>query len=142
MIMDTAQNKKNLLIIEDETALAQAMKEALEQSGYSVDTAADGEEGLKLALSKQPELIILDILMPKVDGLHMLRNLRSSGEYGKNVKVVILTNLDINDAILKDVVEMLPTFYLIKADITMEGIQSKVNEVLSGEATATATATA
>lgn len=130
--MDTTQNTKNLLVVEDEVSLAAAMKEALEQAGYHVDTAVDGEEGLKLALSKQPALIILDILMPKVDGLQMLHSLRSSGDYGKNVKVIILTNLDINDAILKDVVEMLPTFYLIKADITMEGIQSKVHEVLNG----------
>lgn len=133
--MDTVvtANKKTLLIVEDEASLVSAMKDQFEREGFKVITAVDGGEGLKTAMSVRPDLIILDILMPKVGGLEMLRTLRTQGEFGKNVKVIILTNLDTSDAILKEVTETLPTFYLIKADTTMEGLLSKVREVLDAQ---------
>jgi DNA-binding response OmpR family regulator len=137
--MDTtaAKVKIKMLIVEDEVPLATAMKDQFEREGYQVVTAGNGEDGLEMATSDHPDVIILDILMPKSSGLDMLHRLREQDEYGKNVKVVILTNLDTSDAILKDVVETLPTFYLIKADTTMQGLSDKVKEALATQVNAT-----
>lgn len=126
-------DKKKLLIVEDEAPLVTAMKDQFEREGYAVINAGNGEDGLELATSHHPDVIILDILMPKSSGLDMLHRLRQQGEYGKKVKVIILTNLDASDAILKDVVETLPTFYLIKADTTIQGLSDKVNEVVAAQ---------
>jgi DNA-binding response OmpR family regulator len=67
----------NVLIIEDEPALVIGLRDAFEQNGFSVASAADGETGLNLALSKQHDLIILDLMLPKKDGMKVCRDLRS-----------------------------------------------------------------
>jgi two-component system, OmpR family, alkaline phosphatase synthesis response regulator PhoP len=71
--------KKHILIVEDEEHLAEALAHNLQFEGYSTTVANDGEEGLKLAQSIHPDLIILDIMMPKLDGLEVCRRLRSGG---------------------------------------------------------------
>jgi len=71
--------KKHILIVEDEEHLAEALAHNLQFEGYSTTVANDGEEGLKLAQSIHPDLIILDIMMPKLDGLEVCRRLRAGG---------------------------------------------------------------
>lgn len=129
----TNQPNNKILIVEDEISLLDAMKDKFGQEGFVIVTARNGQEGLQKALQELPSLIILDLLMPGMGGMDMLRSLRNEGEYGKNVKVVILTNLDANDKIIKEVVETQPTYYLVKADMTIDGVLNKIKEVFADE---------
>ena len=80
--------KKHILIVEDEDHLADALSHNLQFEGYSTTHAMDGEEGLKLAQTIQFDLVILDIMMPKLDGLEVCRRLRASGN---RVPILFLT---------------------------------------------------
>lgn len=123
------QQQKKILIVEDEEGLRDILAEELEQEGVKVLHAADGQEGLDLALQEHPNLILLDLLMPNVDGLTMLENLRKDS-WGKDAKVVILTNAE-NDvekvakALNNDVFE-----YLVKTRWSLEAVVERVKEKL------------
>lgn len=84
--------KKKILIAEDDVPLRRVFCDALKAEGYDVYEAGDGEEALSVALREHPDLIVLDILMPKMDGIEMARQLRLDA-WGKTAKVIILTNL-------------------------------------------------
>lgn len=83
---------KKLLIVEDELTLSQVLSDKFLQEGFDVKTASDGQEGLDAAVSWRPDLILLDVVMPVMDGMTMLRKLRATPE-GKDVPVILLTNL-------------------------------------------------
>jgi DNA-binding response OmpR family regulator len=120
---------KILLLIEDDTILLNMYQKFLVNHGYDVHTAMDGEEGLKKAFEDHPDLILLDIRMPKMDGMTMLKLLRQD-PWGKDAKVIILTNLDPIDTILQGVVRDHPTYYLVKATTKMEDVLEKIRGVL------------
>ena len=86
------KKRKKILIIEDDRAILTALKFKLDCDGLKVFTAEDGKKGLEIALKEHPDLILLDIVMPVMDGLTMMKKLRKD-KWGKNVDVVILTNL-------------------------------------------------
>ena len=125
--------KKVLMVVEDEAGLRNVLKDRFLKENFTVLEAENGEEGLELALNKSPELIILDLLMPKLDGMMMLKDLRKSGEYGKNVRVIILTNLDANDKIIHEVTNTQPTYYLIKSNVKLDEIVEKVKELMNNK---------
>lgn len=81
---------KKILIVEDEPELRSLIKLELETSGYTVVCAEDGEAGLRMASEERPDLVISDVLMPKIDGNQMLQELRAL-DFGKNIPVIILT---------------------------------------------------
>lgn len=83
---------KKILVIEDELALSQVLSDRFTEEGFDVQTAGDGEEGLKKATEWKPDLVLLDIVMPRMDGMTMLHELRKTPE-GKNMPVILLTNL-------------------------------------------------
>lgn len=85
------RSKQTILVVEDDRQLRKALTTKLDQIGYKVVSAPDGEAGLKLALDKQPDLLILDMLMPKLNGNDMLKMLRKDRR-GKHIPVVVLTN--------------------------------------------------
>jgi two-component system alkaline phosphatase synthesis response regulator PhoP len=93
--MTTPADKK-ILIVEDEEPLRRILAEELAEEGFPVVEARNGEEGLASALEQKPDLILLDIVMPKMDGMNMLKKLRKD-KWGKTASVMLLTNLD-NDA--------------------------------------------
>ena len=124
----TKKKKESILIVEDEPTLLRVIAEKLAHEGFIALEAKNGKEGLALALKKRPELILLDIIMPVMDGVTMLAKLRSDA-WGKNVPVVILTNLSderkVSLAIEKGVFD-----YLVKSDWTLEDVVKKVKERL------------
>jgi CheY-like chemotaxis protein len=131
--MDPKNNtNKLLLIIEDDNLLAQALETKCTQVGYTIEKAQDGSEGLKTALEKHPNLILLDVLMPKMDGLTMLDKLRQD-PWGRNVHVIIMSNLDATNEILSKVADDQPSYYLLKANTTLDQIIEKIQEVLKGD---------
>jgi DNA-binding response OmpR family regulator len=93
----------NILIVEDSRLLRLANDRALTKAGHNVICASDGEEGLRLACDRQPDLIVLDMLLPKISGQDVLRAIRSHPEIAK-VPVMVLTSLpQVNeDRLLKD----------------------------------------
>lgn len=122
--------KKIILIVEDEQAMLKALGDALETGGFTTAKAVNGVVALKTALSGHPDLILLDILMPKMDGMTFMKNLRADA-WGKTVPVIILTNVnpDSNE-ILNAVTEYEPAYYMVKSDVRLEGVVDKVKEVL------------
>lgn len=120
---------KAILLIEDDKILLDMYQKLLLNYGYDVHTAMDGEDGLKKALSKHPDLILLDLLMPKMDGMTVLKHLRADA-WGKDAKVIILTNLDPTDLILQGVVEDHPSYYMIKSNTKPEEILEHIKEII------------
>lgn len=118
--------KKIVLVVEDEDALQLVLKDVLTVEGYDVILANNGIEGLEMALRDHPDLILLDILMPKMDGLEMLKNLRSD-EWGKRVPVIVLTNLSDNEDIAKAVEEDVFE-YFVKTDIRIDEVIARIRE--------------
>src|SRR3989344_6603575 len=107
---------KKILVVEDELAYLKLLKSQLCEKGYTIIEAADGKKGLELAKSQKPDLILLDIRMPVMDGMSMLKELRKSEVAEKaKTKVIILTNLEPDDKILVGVVSDQPSFYLVKS---------------------------
>jgi DNA-binding response OmpR family regulator len=119
---------KKILIIEDEPALLNALKDKMEASGYLVLRAKDGEQGLEMALSDHPDLIILDIIMPRMDGFIMLEKLRADA-WGKEAKIIILSNLNDKDYVMKSFRNEVYDYY-VKTDIRIDDLISKVREKL------------
>ena len=126
-------DKKRILVVEDEEAIQKAVSDSLTNQEFSTLAARDGNEGLEVALKEHPDLIILDILMPKMDGMVMLQKLRAD-EWGKTAPVIILTNVNPStSSVINSVLENNPAYYLVKSDVKLEGITDKVREVLKIE---------
>ncbi len=119
---------KTILIVEDEKDLRDALASAFTYEGFLTLTAEDGEIGLATALREKPDMILLDVVMPKMDGLMVLKNLRKD-EWGKEAKVIVMTALDELDKVAA-VVEAGVDEYIMKTSITLDGIVKKVKEKL------------
>lgn len=118
--------RKTILIVEDEASILRLLADQSREAGFAVLTAADGMEGLNTALTAHPDIILLDILMPKMDGLTMLKKLRAD-PYGKTVPVIILTNMSYTDSISR-ALEGGVYDYLMKSDWSLEAVLNKVKE--------------
>lgn len=113
-----------VLVIEDEPDIREAMAEAVAEAGFTVLTAENGEVGLSTALTKKPDLILLDIIMPILDGHEVLKKLRQD-PWGQNVKVIMLTAMDDIQSIAR-AHEGNITDYIVKAHSSLNDIVSKV----------------
>jgi CheY-like chemotaxis protein len=122
-------NSKIVLVIDDEEFVTGALAKKLTGAGYKVLIQRNGEEGLAVALSEHPDLILLDVVMPKMDGLTMLSKLRED-EWGKDVPAIILTNLEsaekVEESRRRGVYD-----YLVKTDWSLSDVLDKVNQALS-----------
>jgi CheY-like chemotaxis protein len=117
-----------ILLIEDETDIREALCDALQDRGYAISCAVDGEEGLQKAVAEQPDVIVLDMKMPVMDGPAMLEKLRKD-PWGKGAKVIILTAFDDSPTITV-ALESDPSYYLVKTNVSLEEIGDKIAEVL------------
>ena len=126
-----AEEKKIVLVVEDEVPMLQVLRDKLRESGFATFQARDGEEGLSLSLAHHPDVILLDLLMPKMDGMTMMSKLRQD-VWGKKVPVIILTNVSADtDATIKAIIAYQPAYYLVKSDVKLDGIVEKIQTVLS-----------
>jgi len=119
---------KTILFIEDESALQKTFGEILKQEGYEMISALDGEIGPRLAKSRKPDLILLDLILPKVHGFEVLKQLKQDEET-KSIPVIVLTNLEG----IKDVdmaLEIGATTYLVKTQYSLEEIVEKIKKAL------------
>jgi len=117
-----------VLVVDDEKDLREALSAALSYEGINVLTAEDGEAGLRVALSEKPALILLDITMPKKDGLEVLKDLRAD-EWGKEVKVIVMTAHD-DMGKIAEVLEAGGDEYVVKTDVSLAEIVAKVKAKL------------
>jgi DNA-binding response OmpR family regulator len=119
---------KKILFIEDEPHLQKAVGEVLKQEGFKIFSALDGEEGIKSAKKEKPNLILLDLILPKKDGFEVLAELKADQKL-KDIPVIILTNLEGTGDIEK-ALGLGATTYLVKANYELEDIIKKIKEFL------------
>ncbi|MCH7882919.1 response regulator [Patescibacteria group bacterium] len=121
-------NNKKILILEDDAALVKALSQALEKEGYAVLSALDGDAGFKLIEEEKPDLIILDIILPRKSGHEVMQEI-SKREELKQIPVVVLTNLESSQDVDK-MMRLGAKCYLIKSDHSLEEVVEKVKESL------------
>lgn len=130
-VVQPEDKKKKVLIIEDESPMLRALSDTFTRAGFGVLEARDGSTALGIALNQKPDIILLDIILPVMDGLTFLKKLREDAAYGKDVPVVLLTNLSADrEAINKAITEGNPAYYLVKTEWTIRDIVEKVKERL------------
>jgi DNA-binding response OmpR family regulator len=122
---------KKILIIEDEQYLADMYKMKFEHEGYEVELAYDGESGIELAKKVKPDLVLLDLVLPKMDGYAVLRALRAD-EKTKDLKIYVLSNLGQEEEI-EEGFKNGANGYLIKANVTPAQLVESVEKILRGE---------
>ena len=120
--------EEKILIVEDDKFLRELMSQKLRNENYNVVEAVDGEEGVKKAIEEVPELILLDLILPGIDGFEVLENIKKE-EALVPVPVIILSNLGQKEDIEKGL-KLGATDYLIKAHFTPGEIIEKVRFVL------------
>ncbi len=121
---------KTILFIEDESALQKTFDNILRREGYEVISALDGEIGLRLAKTKNPDLILLDLILPKLNGFDVLKKLKED-EKTKEIPVIVLTNLEEISNIQK-ALELGSTTYLVKANYSLKEVIEKIKKALKG----------
>lgn len=127
--MNKINNQKKVLVIEDETALSELLSEKFAQEGFKVRSAESAETGIKLALNFLPDLILLDIILPGMDGLTMLKKLRQN-RWGSRVPVIILSNLNDQESVSK-AMKIGVYDFLVKSNVKLSDVVEEVREVLS-----------
>jgi len=122
-------DKKTILVVEDEQLIQKVLCDKLREEGFLVLEAINGQEGLEVAESKHPDLILLDIIMPVMDGITMLKVLRQDS-WGKDANVMLLTNLTEQEKVSEAIA--LGSFdYLVKTDWSLADVVKKIKEKLN-----------
>ncbi|MEK7139554.1 MAG: response regulator [Patescibacteria group bacterium] len=127
--MPAAKNNITILLVEDDQFLSGMYKTKFELEGFTIKTATDGWQGLQMAKDEHPDIVLLDIMMPKMDGFEVLKNMRASDDM-KNIPVILLTNLGQKDDVKKGL-EIGADGYLIKAHFMPSEVVEKVKSVLA-----------
>lgn len=125
--MDNLQ--KRILIVEDDQFLREFYQELLQAEGYFIDVAADGETGLAKLQNNQYDLVLLDIMLPKKDGVQILRDLKASGAKSSKMVIVVLSNLG-QDMVIKECFELGAVGYLIKSSLNPDQVLTEVKNYL------------
>lgn len=121
-----------VLLVEDDRFLRRAAEAMLRRHGYDVLAAADGEEGLRLALAAPPDVVLLDLVMPRLPGLEVLAALRADARTA-HVPVIVLTNLG-QDSDIERASRAGATAYFIKANTSLASLVTRVQDVLANRA--------
>ncbi|HEX6461791.1 MAG TPA: response regulator [Candidatus Saccharimonadales bacterium] len=127
---------KKIAIIEDDQVIAEMYRMKFEVENFEVEVAANGRLGVELVESMQPDMILLDIQMPEMNGEEALRKIRGH-EWGKHIPVMVLTNLGEEEA-PKGLKQLDVISYIVKADLTPSQVVKRVKEFLLPETTAQA----
>jgi len=115
---------KKILIVEDEAPLRNAVSDILSFEGFTVFQAKNGQEGLDISLKEHPDLILLDLMMPVMDGLTMLEKLRAD-DWGKGASVILLTNIN-DPGKVAQATEAGSYDFLVKSDWNIEDVVKKI----------------
>lgn len=124
-------SNKSIVLVEDNGMLSGMLSDEFRDEGCEVHQAFDGEEGLELIRSKKPDLVLLDLLMPKKDGFEVLKELKAD-DSTKDIPVVILT-VSANEDKLEETMKMGATDALLKSHHTMRGVIDRVRGILKSD---------
>lgn len=124
---------KKVMVVDDDLYIRELYVEILNDEGYVVDSAVNGEDAYSKLKNGGYDLILLDIMMPKMDGLGVMEALQKTEPPIKNGPIIVLTNLD-HDPLIKDAISRGASAFIIKADITPEDLLIQVRKFL-GETT-------
>ena len=119
---------KRILLVEDDRFLRRACEASLRQRGFTVIAATDGEEGLRLARGDRPDLILLDLLMPKLPGVEVLRALKADPDT-KSIPVLILSNSSRQQDV-SEVIDLGAVDYWVKANLSLKELGERVARLL------------
>lgn len=125
------KNKIKILLVEDDLPIRIALRDRLKSENFEVIEAICGKCGLEMALVKHPNLILLDILMPVMDGMLFLRKIRKINKWGENVPIIVLTNLDTQENIERSKKENVVA-YMVKSNTKLDEIVEKIKTVVLG----------
>jgi len=125
---EEASAKKTVLLVEDEHPLRALYKEILEQAGFNVIESADGDSALKMILREPWDVLVLDIMLPKKDGLEVLKEARKNPKWKKG-PIILLTNLN-SEEIIDAAFNLGGDGYLVKSEITPDKIVDEIKSVL------------
>jgi len=125
-----AASAKKILLVEDDRFLRRACEASLRQRGFTVVPAMDGEEGLRLARSETPDLILLDLLMPRLPGIEVLRALKADAAT-KGIPVLVLSNSS-REQDVAEVMELGAVDYWVKANLSLKELSERVVRLLGG----------
>ena len=121
-------NKKKVMIVEDDAVLVNALTLSLEDEGYDISVATDGEEAEKMILKEKPDLILLDLLLPIKSGFEVLKIIRGNPDT-KNISVVILTNFE-QETSIDEGMRLGAKDYIVKANIDIKDIPTIVKKYM------------
>ncbi len=127
--MPMTDQKQTVLLVEDAAPAAFALGKVLGNEGFEVILAGDGEEGLKVALEKHPDIILADLKMPKMGGMEMIRELHKD-PWGASAEIIILTNVSDVET-LEEAMSQNTFYYLVKSDTSMADIVTKIRARLA-----------
>ncbi len=123
-------NKRKILIIEDDEVLAKTLQEFLSADGFEVTIASNGEMGIKMAEEEHPNLIVLDIILPKKNGYEVIKEIKKESGATKDIPIILLSNLgDFSD--VEKALKLGATTYLTKTDYSLEDVAKKIKETLN-----------
>lgn len=128
--MDSQALNRKILIVEDEAPLLEILVDRFTSEGFTVFGVSKGEEAQEVAIKEHPDLILMDILLPGITGLGVLKNLRDD-PWGRDVPVIMLTNLSDSDKV-STALELGAYDFLVKADWKVDDLVKKVNDRLGG----------
>jgi DNA-binding response OmpR family regulator len=117
--------KKHILVVDDDPLISRMYEHKLTADGYDVDTAPDGKIALEKISSKKPDLILLDVMMPKLNGVETLKEIKADKKFSK-IPVIFLTNLTDNAEDVKNAKELGALDYLVKADTSLKQLSERV----------------
>lgn len=119
----------NIFLVDDDPLLVRMYQKKLELDGHKVKTAPNGEEAVQGISSSKPDLVLLDVMMPKMNGIEVLTKLKQD-EGTKSIPVVMLTNVSSRDANTDKALELGAVAYLVKSNYTPKEVVQKVKELL------------
>jgi len=119
---------KQILLVEDDPFLIDIYSTKLKDSGFSVEVASDGEQAFEKVKAKKPDLVLLDIVLPKISGWEILRKIKSEADL-KNLKIIILSNLGQKEEVEKGM-DLGVLKYLIKAHYTPSQVVEEIKKII------------
>ncbi len=117
---------KHILVVDDDEYIRELYEEVLKDAGYIVDSAVDGQEGYDKIIKTNYDLVMLDIMMPKMDGVELMKKLAAEKVHPR---VVLLTNLA-HDPVMKEGKSLGALAYLIKADMTPDQLLEQIKKLI------------
>lgn len=128
--MDTTKSSKKILLVDDDPLILRMYQVNFVHNGYEVITAPDGEGAIISAKKDKPDIILLDLMMPKMNGVETLKILKNDADT-KNIPVIILTNLADSQDDMKKSKEMGALDYLVKSETTLQMLTEKIEKALA-----------